>query len=333
MNLISKTILSIVLSSLIIGCQSNQIPEWYVQIPISNPEYLSAVGDGYNLQAAKKSALSNINGSLYTRIESDFKSTVTSSDINGDSTMNQETLELIRSMTTQMNFSGIEYINIANNNDRFYAQAQIKRSTVIQQLKSEIGNINQKAKALIDELSHQDKLQWWLANKNTACDTICDENTTSYENFIFVRKVILEALSPETAVDTFYVAKNKELVSEVKSGLLIHIQAVRDDKKISQSMEELFTKAGIKTTHKKSNAVTHTLKLNSKLNQSIAMGAYISTKFTYLQLTNVNNNVIGSNEIISTGNSLSNYPMSKTAAESHFATQVKERGLWHALGQ
>ncbi|CAM3370587.1 LPP20 family lipoprotein [Shewanella pealeana] len=305
-----------------LGCQSTKTPDWY-NLPISNnSDYITAVGEGRSLEQAKKSALSNINAALWTQVNSSFSMNDTHRSINDKNYSNAYVNNAINTKTANIAFSGVEYINIANNDTHFYAQAQINKSNIISQLTSDLRNINQKAEAQVDKLAYQDALQWWLVNKDSAI----------YNDYTHVRLAILSSLSPAHGINTQSLDKLNSLSARVKSNILIHIQTSKSDKKMAQIIADKLSNEGIKTTMHSTSTVTHNLKLISDLRQSIMAEAYISTKITALQLKDRNNNIISSSEIISTGNSLSNYQISKEGAERHFSTLVDERGLWPALG-
>ncbi|ABZ77356.1 hypothetical protein Shal_2804 [Shewanella halifaxensis HAW-EB4] len=322
MNSTYKALLYILLSALTIACQSTKVPEWY-NLPLpNNSDYISAVGEGRSLEQAKKSALSNINAALWTQVNSSFSMNDTHRSINDKNYSNAYVNNAINTKTANIAFSGVEYINIANNDTHFYAQAQIKKSNIISQLTSDLRNINQKAEAQLDKLAHQDALQWWLTNKDSA----------AFNDYTRVRLAMLSSLSPAHGIDAQSLDKLNSLSAKVKSNILIHIQTSKSDKKMAQIIADKLSNEGIKTTMHNTSASTHNLKLVSDLRQSIMAEAYISTKITALQLKDRNNNTISSSEIISTGNSLSNYQISKEGAERHFSTLVDERGLWPALG-
>ncbi|MGS0695722.1 hypothetical protein [Shewanella sp. 0m-4] len=317
-----KLFLYIWLVSLTLGCQSTSVPAWYNSPQKNNSDFIIAVGEGRNLEQAKKSALSNINASLWTEVNSSFSMNDTHRSIGNESYSSAYINNAVNTKTSNIAFSGVEYSNIANNDIYFYAQAQIKKSSVINQLISDLNNINKEIKAQLDKLSHQDPLQWWLINKNS----------DYYKDYAIVRLAMLSSLSPATKIDTAYIEKITNDSSRVKSSILIYIQPPYTSPKMALMLAEKLSLEGIQTTIKKSPKATHTLKITSSLRQSIIADAYISTQISSLQLINKNNNVISSSEIISTGNSLSNYKISKEGAERHFSTQVDERGLWPALG-
>lgn len=322
MNSICKVVTSFIISISLTACQSVDIPKWYSDVQVNDQDYISAVGEGINLEQAKKAALGNINAALWTEVNSSFSMNDTYRNNNDKSYFNEYTSSSVNTKTADIGFSNIDFINVTNNGERFYAQARVKKSDVASQLKSDLITINSKAKSEINKIKHQDILVWWLNQSDMA----------SCENYVSVRKVILGSILPDENVDTSFVDALAKRKSEVKSDVLIYIQSSRKDKKISQMLGDKFSEEGISISWEMIPAVTHVLTLSSNLSQSEMGGAYISTNFTTLQIKNTKQFVIGSSEFISTGNSLSSYKVSKEGSERHFLTQVSERGLWRSLG-
>lgn len=322
MNLTCKGIVALLLSSCVLGCQSTKVPDWYSLPQTNNPDYITAIGEGMSLEQAKKSALGNVSAVLWTQVNSSFAMDDTHRSIDAKHYSNAYINNKVNTTTADISLSGVEYINIANVDNMFYAQAQVKKSTLINQLDVDVSHINQKASAQLEKLTHQDALLWWLDNKDSS----------SYSDYVSVRLAILSSLSPNIHIKTDSVDELIKQTAKVKSAILINIQPSRNDKNISRLMAEKFSVAGFSTTFNKTSEVTHTLVINSELRQSIISDAFISTQITKLQLINKNNKIIGSGEIISTGNSLSNYKISKEGAQRHFAALIDKRGFWQTLG-
>lgn len=318
----TNKLLPLFLLSMLTACQSTRNPEWYDQPQVNNTEYIYSVGEGRNLNQAKKSALNNINATLWTQVDSDFSMKDSNTNINDKSYTYGSVNNNVNAKTSSVTFSGVEYTNVDNQNDIYFAQARIKKDVIIKQLKSDISNVNKKSKMLLDELKHQDPLSWWLMNRETSSNL----------EYVNVRTAMLGAMSPKDDVSAPYVLELTKQVSKIKSQLLIKIQPSKYDRKSAQYLVDKLSAQGISTTFKNINSVTHTLRLTTELRQSVMMSAYISTKITSLQLLNEKGNVVASNEMISTGNSMSNYRISKEGADRHFSAQMDENGIWPSLG-
>lgn len=304
------------------ACQSATPPDWYSAPPTNDPDYLTAVGQGLNLTQAKQSALSQINAQLWTQIDSSFVSRDTVLSRNQSEHASSLVDNHINSKTANVTLTGIDYPQVAKNDIGYYVQAKVSRATVIRQLRSDIEQSNRSAQAILAQRQHQDALLWWLTNRNLSSEA----------QAVAVRQAMLRALGENHIPQAQSVDTLLRALSETRSALVIRIAAGHKDHKSAQLLAEQFSKQQLQTTFKRTSATTHVLKLTTELRQSTVGQAYISTQFTTLKLQGRNGSILASNEIISSGNSLTNYTFSKEGAERNFAEAVSAQGLWNSLG-
>lgn len=322
MRTIKRKLITGLCSLALFACQSTTPPDWYSAPPTNDPTYLTAVGQGLNLTQAKQSALSQINAQLWTQINSSF----VSRDIVQSRNQSEHASSLvdnhINSKTANVTLTGIDYPQVAKNDIGYYVQAKVSRATVARQLRSDIEQSNHTAQAALARRQHQDTLLWWLANRSL----------NSEAQAVAVRQAMLRALGENNIPQAQSVDTLLRTLSETRSGLVIRVAAGRKDRKSAQLLAEQFSKQQLQTTFKRTSATTHVLKLTTELRQSTVGQAYISTQFTTLKLQGRNGSILASNEIISSGNSLTNYTFSKEGAERNFADTVSAQGLWTSLG-
>ncbi|QXO17224.1 LPP20 family lipoprotein [Vibrio ostreae] len=306
----------------LLACQSTTAPDWYSAPPTNDPQYLTAVGQGLNLTQAKQSALSQINAQLWTQINSSF----VSRDIVQSRNQSEHASSLIdnhvNSKTANITLTGIDYPQVAKNDIGYYVQAKVSRDTVVRQLRSEIEQSNRHAQAVLQQRQHQDALLWWLANRAQS----------EQAQAVAVRQAMLRALGQDDIPKAESIDQLASALAQVQSGIVIRVSASRKDQKSAELLAEQFSKQSLKTTFSGTPNTTHVLKLTSQLRQSTVGQAYISTQFTTLKLQGRNGNILASHEIISSGNSLTNYTFSKEGAERNFADTVSAQGLWTSLG-
>lgn len=318
-----KHLFTLILSAaVLIGCQSTGAPKWYGSHPINDDIYLYADGKGRSLNAAKNSALSQINSQLWTQIDSEFSMNDSSRSINERELNSSYIDNKVNTSTAQISFSGIEYTKSQVNESSYFVQARIKRTAIEEQLISDITHIELDSKNRLNELKHKDKFIWWMEN----------EDPQSRLDDIQVRLAILSGLNKRTDVAVIYTPKLVNLVPKTGSDILVRIVNSKHDLKSSDFLANKLAKHGVLTTKKRSNKVTHALTLTSEYRQSKIGKAFISTKLTQLKLVNSQGKLIANNELISTANSLTSYKFSKEGAERHFSAQIDELGLWQAIG-
>lgn len=318
----NKIILVCSLSFTLLACQSTSAPDWYNAPPTNDPAYLVSVGQGRSLDQAKKSALSQINAQLWTQIDSTFASRDVYQTQNANSSSSSLVDNKINSKTATVTFTDIEYPLVDKNDIGYYVQAKVKRESVINQLQTDIRQTNTRAEQQIAKFQHQDQLIWWLENREL----------TNQAELISVRQAMLQSMNvadiPAAPSVTALISK----IAEVQSHLVIRFIHSSSDQKSAQLLADQFSTERLKTTAKNSSQVTHILRMDTELRQSRVGNAYVSTQLTTLKLQGRKGNTLASNEIISSGNSLSNYALSKEGAQRHFSEIVGNQGLWNSLG-
>ncbi|KXF83444.1 LPP20 family lipoprotein [Enterovibrio coralii] len=317
-----KKLSLILLPFLMVGCKSTTPPDWYFSEETNNPSYIYAVGEGRSLSLAKKNAVGQINEQLWTQVDSSFTQHDQFREINNSSLSYQNVQNTVNAKSAQLTLTGTEYLKTDKNDIAYYVQARIKRDNVESQLKSELAQINNDAKASLIKLTHQDKLLWWLENSDLSGEL------SDY----YVRKGILSSMESDAGSSNSHLFDLIKQSDKIKSELLILIKPDSQDKKSATFLSEKFSPLGISTTQRWSRAVSHVLVMDSEYRKSRVGDAFITTKITNLSLKDTSGITISSYEIIATGNSVSNFNLSHEGAERHFSQQIDEMGVWSSLG-
>lgn len=322
MKNISRKIIICISIVALFACQSVAEPDWYNTPTTNDPEYIVANGQGRNLIQAKKSALNQINSQLWMQINSSFESREVIRSSHSDFSSNQFLDNKINSKTATVTFTGINYTKIEKNDIAYFVEARVSKASIIEQLIEDIKNSNHKAQSLLAKLQYQDSLIWWLESRDFSSEV----------DKLLVRQAMLKSLSVDHIPPATQVDKLVRKISEVHSSILIYLIPSRNNIKSAQLLADQLSSQRIKTTFRNTDSVSQTLNLKTDLRQSIIGDAYISTQITTIKLQGKNGNTLASNEIISTGNSLSNYLLSKEGAERNFNTIINDQGLWESLG-
>ncbi|OEE57681.1 hypothetical protein A1OK_17120 [Enterovibrio norvegicus FF-454] len=317
-----KKIFAALLPMIIVGCQSTTPPDWYIVETVNDPSYIYSVGEGRSLNLAKKSALSQINEQLWTQVDSSFTKDDRFRQINDSSLSYENVKSTVNAKSAQLTLIGTEYLRSEQNDIAYYVQARVKRDNVKSQIESELSQIESNAEAQLKNLSHQDTLTWWLEN-NDLEDELSE---------LYVRIGILSTMNENGANEITYLPKLVATVDQVKSSIFVYIKPDANDKKSAAFVAEKFSAVCINTTTKMSQSVSHILTMNSDYRKNKVGDAFITTKVTELSLKNNKGQTLSTSEVISTGNSVSNFKFSHEGAERHFSAQIEEKGIWPSLG-
>ncbi|UGA53546.1 LPP20 family lipoprotein [Vibrio sp. VB16] len=304
------------------ACQSTSKPDWY-EVPKSDTsEYIYAVGEGRSSSQAKKAAANQINERLWTQVESSFYMRETSSE--GNKNQNYQTFvdNKINTKTANLTLNGIEYLQQNQNDIGFYVEARVKKSTIRKQLKEELRQLNLAATRELKALNNSDSFLWWLNNKDI----------NEIKEQALVRVGMLSVVDEDNLYKTDDISDLQEKVAQVKSQLFVYIKVKSQDKKMALLMSEKLSSQQITTTFTGNRRTTHTLTLTTERRKNKVGDAYITTLITDVVMRNKHNKTIASNEIISSGNSVTSYKMSSEGAIRHFSEQVETHGLWESIG-
>ncbi|MDB1124190.1 LPP20 family lipoprotein [Vibrio algarum] len=307
---------------LITACQSTSKPEWYETPKSDTSEYIYSVGEGRNLSHAKKTAANQINERLWTQVESSFYMRETASETNRSQNHQTFVDNKINTKTANLTLNGIEYLQQDQNDIGFYVEARIKKSTIRKQLKEELRQLNLAARRELEALKSSDSFLWWLNNKDV------DERKEQ----ALVRVGMLSVVDEHNVYSTDDISSLQEKVALVKSQLLVHLKVKFQDKKMALLMSEKLSSQQIASTFTSNRNTTHRLTLTTERRKNKVGDAFITTLITDVVMRNTKNKTVASNEIISSGNSVTSYKMSSEGAIRHFSEQVETQGLWESIG-
>ena len=291
--------------------------------PETNQNFV-AVGSGMSPTAAKNKAMSEINARLWTQVESIGKEQTTHTESNGKEFFRSLSDNKINVETAPVVLVGMAYPKTIHINGMYYVEAHIDRSNIKKQLENELNTLNQDIQSALISQKHTDPLVWWLNNRDVS----------TLKTTYFSRQAMLMAVSNNT-IATSAVKDNlvqlERAVEKTQSTLSFYISAAAKDKNLKGFIGDKLSQEHIATVGRPQKA-THQLMVKSDWRQSRVGDAYISTVITRLTVKNSKGQSIASSEVIASGNSVSNYAMSKEGASRHFSAQLSDQGIWHSLG-
>ncbi|NLS11997.1 hypothetical protein HGP28_03710 [Vibrio sp. SM6] len=307
------------ISILLVACKSTSIPSWYL-VDETSENQVTAVGEGFSLKQAKLAALEGINSRLWTQVESSLSTKESVRNINEDEFISSYTNNDLKSNTSKITFNSVKFIKSEQAGDLFYVKASVSKDSLIDQMTKEIEMAEEDAKIQYKNKNSSDPIRWWLENRNI------DEKV----EYVFVRKSILSGLKHNIRIDTKFINKLYSEMDLYKGDILIRIDN-NSKSKHSLFVSEIINKQGIKTTRKKSKNNSHVLQIENIYREAEVGDAFIATVITEFSLKNRKGEIIGQSELISTGNSVTNFSFAKEGAERHFADQLANKGIWNSL--
>ncbi|MGB0894939.1 MAG: LPP20 family lipoprotein [Parashewanella sp.] len=309
---------------LLSACQSTtKVPTWYLTPNVTNSQEIVAVGEGLNLDNAKKKALDGLNQQLWTEVSSASNSRNIVNEVNGQNHHQSLNDFSLKTRTSKLVFNGVIFSQSQQVGKQFFVEAKLNKSGLVNQLNNEIAKFNRSAQFELDRRLKTDAIVWWLSNQHLA----------EIEQSVDIRKSVLAALNAPVANNaTTSITKLKRVLAKVKSDIKISISASRQDQQMKQFVGNLLSKYKLNIVNGNKDHFTHKIVLNSDWQHRHLAGAYIASARTDISLKNRNNTVIASAEIISTANSVSSYKRANEGVARHFSAQLKQQDFWQALG-
>lgn len=322
MSNLSKIILSLFFVFSVSGCQNTpKVPDWYLSVEADDGEYYYSVGRGRSLNQAKKVSLNQISEKLWTQVKSSNKLREVVRSNNDKESYQTFNDFNIRTNSALLTFTGAEYLKSENSNEEFYVATRIKKSVIAKQLERELKDIDQTSKDQVNALQYEDDLLWWLKNRNTS----------ERKKEILIKKSILSVMRPDLTVETANFESLLSKIKKVRDKIVFYVSSTRIEPRFNQFIKDTLTKEGLKTVSNKRKA-THFFMMSINHKQSKVGSAYITTVISDLSIKNKKQHNIASVEVISSGNSISNYAISSEGAARHFKQQIEESSIWQMLG-
>ncbi|PMM43178.1 LPP20 family lipoprotein [Vibrio splendidus] len=303
------------------GCQSTK-PVWYLKPQVDTNEYIYAVAQARTLSHAKKIAVNNINEKLWTQVESSFYMRETARETNGTGFSNSLVDNKVNTKTESLTLNGIEYLQMEESELGTFVEVRVKKNLVTQQLIREIKEMNRSSEAKLVALEHQDKLLWWLDNRSAY----------QLQHKVSVRTAMLAPLESGYQVDTRSIDKLIATHKNISSQINIRLSYDRNSQKATQLLGKQLSEFNIATSTSKRRNQTHVLHVDSERRRNKVGDAFISTLISDVKVINMKAKTISRSEIISTGNSVTSFKYADEGAARHLNEQVKEKGIWTALG-
>lgn len=319
-----KAILALSGALMLSACQSTSTPEWVLTPTQETNHQLYAVGHGGSQSAAQRMAMSQLNERLWTQVESSGYQRQVLRELNGDENFQSINDSRVNVKTAPVVLTGVDYPRQQQVDGIYYVEATINKATVKTQLERELTQTAEDVKTALLSRRHADPLLWWLKHRDVQ----------AVKDKVLTRQAMLLAVSDGVAQAhpvTEQVIALERTLQAVKNQLQFKVVAPKGDRWMKGFVEQHLAAEHIATGSSTSKA-THILNLDTEWRQSKVGDAYISTVIADLTIQNKRGKTTANREVIASGNSVSNYKLSKEGASRHFSAQMSEQGLWHFLG-
>ena len=313
-------LLVLILPILVTACTSTDLPTWYVENVNNNQVMISGVGQGRTLSEAKKNAIEQISSQIWVNVESASRQT-DSYVSNGNSEFNNNRFyNQIDTNTANIAFAGVEYNHIENRNGLYYVQATVERSEIVRQLKNDIEAIDTSANEIIKNLGVQDKIIWLFDNYSFI----------NKRNEVINKVNILRSMGYDENININNVNVVYEEIKNINLNIVVRIDS--ENSEISRAIITKLMSENIRGYSSKLLSYTNILSINIKNKNKKIGDIYITTLFISLVVKDKNGHLLMANDLISSGNSISNYKIAYLSAMHDFFNKINNMNVLTMLG-
>lgn len=321
---LASTFIVVFLSSLLLSsCASTtvKVPNWYNNAVLTtNTDMISSVGQGRSLQEAKKIALEQISSQIWVKLSSSSESSdtqiVTEQNNNAKSYNRSRFANEINTKTAGIVFTDVNFSKVEKLDGVYYVLANVKRESIIKQLKMEVVQLNDKANVIINKQKYKNAFIWYVDNANFY----------QTKNQAQIKVNILNALKCDDIPSLAAINTLMTKLGKVKSQLVVGISS--NNASISKAIANKLTKKEIKTSFGNGFFVTNHLNLHINSENKKIGDIYVTTLFITLEFTDKSQHILMSNDVVVSGNSITNYRISKKAATEKFIDEIKNKSIY-----
>jgi hypothetical protein len=296
--------------------QSTSIPNWYINSPSNNAQYLYGTGESGSVNSARDEALNNMSARLVTSVGSSItKTTKASSSSDGSSSYSKDVSKQLKVEVQNIKFTNAKIEKNAVVGNNYYVLAKVDRVELFNSKKKDFSVIDTKIDTRYKQLQSFKKLE-----KINAL-------TQLYPDIIKAKKLAFVSYAINNSFDYApYHTKYDKMIDEInslKDSLTISVSTNLSERYFADELISALNSQNYKTKDGSSDV---SIKVNNKVRYSVARGWQIAKVSTTLSVVS-HGRVISNTTINSVGRSSSTKANALDGASKHFKTELAKKGL------
>lgn len=319
-----KKTLSLLILFIVFSCSKDGSTDingdisWYLSPTQNNSQYIYGVGQGYTLEEATKSALSDASARLSTTISS--TSTTLLEENRYD--VNEEFRKKINQNIEKIEFPNFEVLKSTQKDNSTYVQIRVDRKQFVDLQKEKIEHLDNQIENIKKIVSKQNIIQ-----KRTSYNKIIDLGTQSE----ILARVIYGASNKELKQKLKTISNAKYKLSKLNSKFEFYFLS-KGNSDIYRVIQKYLNKSGISIASAKTNLDNQIImKVTSSSTTGEVYGSYI-TKLTLNFKNYSKGKVVASNIVEVSGSSTVSRNESYRSAIASFDAKIKKEGVFKTLG-
>lgn len=286
---------------------SGKYPDWYLNPPKNNANFIYGTGEGFDKDEAVYSALSDVAARLKTNISSKTESAFDSDSLGSSSSFAKK----INAQSAKMAFKNYEIENIIENKKTgtFLAIVKINTQKFINQNKEEIA----KNLEIISNLTQSDLQEGLLAKRKKLLKAA--ESAILIENLSDILKSVddsYKSVSNSISLNIY------NALNSVNSNLMVEV--VCDDELIKSSISRILSKQGI---YFKNSANVKIVVKTNWIENEISGGKFVKLNMSISSIDS-DGKTISTKSILANGNSVVSFDLAKQSVSSKLEKIIDE---------
>lgn len=310
----------IFLALIIASCgKSIKYPEWYLTPPANDSKYLYGVGEGFDPEEAKQSALSDASGRLRTIISSKFTSAYEEDDVGKSSSISQKITSQIEK-TAFNNYTVLKSQKVQDGNT-FVSMIGIDTQKLIQGYKTELYSAFDMMRKF--ESSSSSGI---LEKRNNIAKAV----TIGMQNEAKIK--IIESIDPsyDAKSDLEFMNTFNQKLTEINAKIHFSVDSPNAD--ITSVINYGLNKMNIGVSDQTSSDQYNVkIKISEKWITKFAMESYMAKLILNISIIDSSNKTIATSVSEVSGASFSNEEMAKKMAVSKIKEQIDQKGVMEFL--
>lgn len=325
-----KIFIALFFSIFILGCSSKEIkpvdlnlyPTWFINPTLSDNSHLYGLGEDYNLEAAKNSALASIASSLSTTINSTFTKIESSDSLNHVETVNSSIINQINADSSNIEFTHFKILKSETISNKFIVLVEVSRYKLFTSYKNKLDSLFNSISTDLIDINEKDPLTKAsiysrnidLVPKLTSLITISKTINQRFNTKPYFNKIISLQKSLNKAI------------SKVK----INVSSDTDSKLFTKTIIEALNNINVSIVDShKANAF---IRIENNFFTDELFGFKIAKANLTISSSNLNRYTISTNNISITGKSRYNHLKAKQNCALVLRKKIHQDNIFHILG-
>ena len=295
------------------------IPDWLQTPPSDSKKHIYGIGEGFNLDEAKQSALRDIAGKLATNVSSNSESKASDHDGKSSRYFRQKVNTFIK----DTKLSSYETIKAVQQQGQFYVLVAMSREKFVKENQARLDDISEQIQAYLSGVSSKNNLLQ-LVNYNKVLKL-----SLQAKDLLALMRVTDSSFDEKPYLSAYlsYQQKEKALTEKTQFSL----KPTQAMKPLSLQIKKTLQMSGFQVdTSKEADSVIEVVGVVTR--NEIFSTKNVSIKFEILVKTNTNQ-LIKSSRYHLNGSSTSSFAMARDGALNQFTAKIRSKtDIYKLLG-